>query len=241
MKFYIALISILLFCHKNSFSQEEKEKNLKVHIEAGGTFSKGNSNQQSLFSKNNLEYKKDKWTEIFKSRLENTKVNRVRSKERYDLNNQLRYNISEKNFRVFEAEYIDDRYAGYDYRASLTYGYGRNFIENEKTKFSSQLSFGARQSKFTNGQSESSPLIRFTSNLEHKFKDDIIFNENLDISIDKDVVITKSDSSLKIRLKSVNKSLFLQLGYFLENRSNSSTSNAKKTDSIFMTMIGLDF
>lgn len=241
MKFYLTLFSILLFCHKNSFSQEENKKNWKVHIEAGGTFSKGNTNQKSLFSKNNFDYKKDKWTEIFKSRLENTEVNRVRAKERYDLNNQLRYNFSEKNFRVLEAEYIDDRYAGYDYRASLTYGYGRNIIESKETKLASQLSFGARQSQFTNGNSESSWLVRLTTNFEHKFKEDIIFSENLDISIDKNVLITKSDSSLKIRLKGINNSLFLQLGYFFENRSNSSQSNVKKTDSTLMTMIGIDF
>lgn len=228
----------------NSDNVKNEERTLKVNIEAGLNISKGNARQKSIFSKNDITYFRDEWRNIFKTRFENTEINDKRIRERYDLNNQTRYNFDEKNFRLLEIEYIDDRFAGFDYRASQTVGYGRYFIKEKDRNFSAQISAGLRQTKLVDDRTDLSPLIRASFHYDQELKKGIMFTENLDISIDQDVTITRSDTSLKISLANItdyaNESLYLQIGYFFENRSVSE-SNRKKTDSVFMTTIGYSF
>jgi len=218
-----------------------KPKHWKANIEAGATIAQGNSKQESVYGKNNLDYKKGKWTDLFRSRLENTKINDTRSRERYDVNNQTRYNFRERNYQVAELEYISDRYGGYNYRTSETYGYGYDIIKREDLNLSSQISAGFRQYKLTNGHTHNSPLARLTGNLNWKIKKGISLQENLDVSIDKQTTIAKSDTALRIRIDSISHSFYLHLGYIIEHRTNTASADVKNTDSTFMTMIGYDF
>ncbi len=241
---FLFLLNFINFALANSDNIKNDERDFKTNIEAGLNVSKGNARQKSVFLKNDITYLRDEWKNIFKTRIENTEVNERRIRERYDLNNQTRYNFDEKNFRLVEIEYIDDRFAGFDYRASQTFGYGRNFIKEKNKNFSAQISAGLRQTKLINDNTDLSPLIRASAHYDQEIKKGVIFTENLDISIDKEVVITRSDTSLKISLTNItdyaNESLYLQIGYFFENRSVSE-ANRKKTDSIFMTTIGYSF
>ena len=230
---------------ENPANTPSEPKNLKLYIEAGANISQGNTRQEDFYVKNNLDYKfAQSWTEILRTRLENKKTNNLRVKERYDVNNQLRFNFSEKNYRFGELEYIDDRYGGYDYRVSETVGLGRNLISkkdinnNDIMTLSIQIGAGLRQSKLTTDEKENSPLARASGDFSWKIKDGLNFQERLDFSVDESVAITKSDASLKL---AVSKSLYLQLGLFIENRSNTASSNIKKTDSTVMTMIGYSY
>ncbi len=223
------------------FAQELPEKRWKGSVEGGSTLIKGNTDQESTYGKANIKYKKEKYSNLFKTRLENTKTDKVRVKERYDVNDTLRYSYANGNFSLIELEYIDDRYGGYDYRISESIGYGRKFIEDEEINFSVQGSAGSRQVKFTDGDKEDSWLVRIGGDLSWEIDNDIEFKQHLDISFDKETEITRSDTSLKIKMTSVSDSLYFTLSYFLERKSNTSSPEIKNTDSTLMLMFGCDF
>lgn len=223
------------------FSQELPEKKWKGSFEGGSSVIKGNTNQESTYGKASVKYKKEKYSNLFKTRLENAKSNKVRIKERYDLNNNLRYSYTKKNFSLLETEYIDDRYGGYDYRISESVGYGRKIIEDEDMQLLIQMSAGSRQIKFTNGDKERSWLVRFGGDLNWEIENDVEFKQHLDISFDKDTEIIRSDTSVKITMSPLSESLYLAISYFLERKSNTSSPSIKNTDSTLMIMFGYDF
>ena len=247
----IFLIAVFLFLPTNSFSQEtleaknsDTQKTSKFwngHAEGGSTLVKGNTNQESVYGKINVTYKKEDISNLLKTRLENTKADKARIKERYDINNNFRYNFTKKNFTLLELEYIDDRYGGYDYRISESIGYGRNFIDEKTLDFSGQISAGSRQIKFTNSGKEESWLIRVGGDLNWKIKEDVEFKQHLDVSFDKETEIIRSDTSIKVKMKSLSESVYFTASYFLEKKSSTASSQIKNTDSTMMLMFGYDF
>ncbi len=239
--FLIFLFPVDIFAQESANKVIKAEKLWKGSAEGGSTIVRGNTHQESTYGKGNVEYKKDKLTNLFKTRLENTKTNKVRVKERYDLNNRLRHNYNKKDFALFEIEYVDDRYGGYDYRVSESLGYGRNFVDNEGFSVSGRTSIGSRQSKFIDGDREESLLVRIGGDLDWKIKEGVEFKQHIDISFDQDTEITRSDTSVKIRMKSISDSLYFTLSYFLERKSNVPSPEIKNTDSTLMLMFGYDF
>ncbi len=221
--------------------EKKPEKNWKGNVEAGTTIVNGNTKQESLFNKSDIRYKKGNWGDKFKTRMENTKTNNVRVRERYDVNNSLRYDYDEMHFSFVELEYIDDRYGGYDYRISESVGYGYHFIKSDEMMLSSQFSAGSRQVKFTNADKEDSWLVRVGGDFEWKINKDIEFKQHLDLSFDRETEITRSDTSLKIKMRSISDSLYFSLSYFLERKSNTVSPDVKNTDSTLMMMFGYSF
>lgn len=217
------------------------DKPLKISIEAGGNLTNGNTKENAIYSRNNLDFQKENWTEIFRSRLENKSASSKRIKERYDLNNQIRYNFSENKFSFSEIEYISDRFSGFRYRLSETFGFGYNLVKEKKIDIALQASSGFRQNSLVNGSKQNNWLMRFASGINYKITNDIHFDQVIDFSFDKENKIFRSDNSLRIIIKQTDQALYLQLGYFIENRSSKTISSAKNTDSTVMTMIGYKF
>lgn len=243
--FKICLVAIIfatpMGVSAQELKKEQSKKEWKGSVEAGSTIVNGNTQQESLFNKSDIRYKKNKWGDNFRTRMENTKTNKVRVKERYDFNNSLRYDYNDLDFALFELEYIDDRYGGYDYRVSESVGYGHYFLKDEDLSLSGQFSSGSRQSRFTDGDKEESWLVRIGGDLEWKINRDIEFRQHLDISFDKETEITRSDTSLKIKMRNISDSLYFSFSYFLERKSNTVSPEVKNTDSTMMLMFGYSF
>jgi putative salt-induced outer membrane protein len=229
---------LFLFFLFFSYNTRLFAKDWSSSIESGATIENGNSNTQLYYARVKVNHEfRDRWKNILDSRGENKKENNKRSKEEYRVNNQTRYSINKLNYSFVELEYIDDRYGGYDYRVSETFGLGKNIIKKDDLSFTVQSSFGARQIRFSDSDKEESAVIRFGSNLNWKFNSNVSFNEDFDISFDKNARIIKSDASLKVMM---SKSLYLKFNLFIENKSKV-PQGIKNTDSRTMIIIGYDF
>jgi len=238
---FLFIIS-LFFLSPPSFAQEkslkeESAKPYKGSIEFGLKIVNGNSKEQSIYGKGELEYKKDLWTNLFKARAQNSKENGIRSKEEYRANNQTRYNFTAKNYSFGELEYVNDRFSGNKYRISEIAGYGRNLLENKKFVLSSRIGAGLRQNKFTNGNSENSWLARVGGDFSWQITPDISFKEITNVSIDKKSTIIESDTSLKIMIQ---KTLYLKFSSIIEKQS-SVEPGIKNTDITTLITIGYQF
>jgi putative salt-induced outer membrane protein len=235
----ISLSLALSLINNNSFAQEIKnnEASWKGGIEAGAKLTNGNSKTESIYAKANLEFKKDKWSDIAKARAENVKENKIRSKEQYYVNNQTRYNYTLKNYSFAELEFVSDRYSGYNYRISEIIGYGRNFITNNDITLSGRIGAGLRQNKLINDKKENNFLARAGGDFEWRIKENINFNQLVNISTDKRATIIESDTSLKIL---ITKTLYFKFSLLIERQSNP-PAGVKNTDSTTMLTLGYQF
>ncbi len=224
----------------NAFAEDvkkDKEKKFRLSLEAGATIVNGNSKSQSFYSdvKNNYVFKEG-WRNILQGRAENKSENDIRSREYYRVNNQTRYSIGKANYALLELEYVDDRFGGFDYRASETLGFGREIYKNDEISFSGQAGGGYRQIKLSNGEQTALFTARSALDFTWQLTKTIYFNEHIDISIDRESTITRSEANLKAQL---NSSLYLKIFYLIENRS-AVTQGVKNTDSTTMLIFGYE-
>lgn len=240
-KYFSYLVFVTIFflgISQYSFAEEEVKKKYSGNIDLGATLSQGNSREQSLQANANLTYNFTKNVKnILRSRAENKKLNDIRTKEEYFVNNQTRQNIGIHNFRFAELEFISDRFGGYNYRTSQTIGLGRRLIDKKDIQLSIQIGTGLRQSKLTDDEKINSATIRVGSNFLIKFNDTLSFEEVLDISGDQTAVITRSDANLKITL---HKTLYLKLGVLLNHVSKVPVGR-EKTDVTTALKLGYEF
>lgn len=224
----------------NSFAKliTEEEEKYKGSFDVGATISNGNSKEQSIQSNLNFDYHFTKEvSNVFRSRAENKKLNRVRTKEEYFTNNQTRQDIGEKNFRFVELEFVSDRYGGYNYRISETAGFGRKLINDKDLKWLVQSSIGLRQSKLINDEKNNSFIVRAGTTVNAKINDTLSFEEIFDVSTDQNATIFRSDANLKIRL---SKKLYFKLGVLIERTTNVPVGT-KNSDVTTALKLGYDF
>jgi putative salt-induced outer membrane protein len=217
--------------------KKDKDKKFRLSLEAGATVVNGNSKSQSFYGdvKNNYVFRQG-WRNILQGRAENKSENDIRSREYYRVNNQTRYLLGKANYALLELEYIDDRFGGFDYRASETLGFGRDIYKNDEISFSGQGGAGYRQIKLSNGEQTALFTARTALDFTWQLTKTIYFSEHLDISIDREATITRSEANLKAQL---NSSLYLKLFYLIENRS-AVAQGVKNTDSTTMLIFGYE-
>lgn len=216
---FIALFSTNETTYAKETIEEKKEKKkYKGSLDAGANFSNGNSKEQSIQSNFEFTYNfNEKTSNIFKSRADNKKLNKVRTRERYYVNNQTRNNIDKHNFKFLEIEYISDRYGGYHYRTSETAGLGRKLIDSDRFQLTVQSSAGMRQIKLTTDDKRNDIVLRIGSNFSASINDSVSFEEDFDISSDQNATIIRSDSNLRVLL---SKKLYFKFGVLIQRVSN---------------------
>lgn len=218
-------------------NKEAETKNFSGNVEFGSTFETGNTQKEELKTNASLSYEKEKWQNITKLKASNGKENDTRYDEEYRINNQLRYNRSNKDYFFGEAEYVNDRFSGFDYRISELAGYGYKLLSTDTMSLSVETSIGARQSKFINSDTENSFLGKIGQTYTWDINKNLSFSESLGISLASDSTITEFEAAFKSK---ITDSLYLKASFEVEHISDV-PANTKKTDTVAGLTLGYDF
>ncbi len=189
---------------------------LKGEAELGIVMVGGNSESESLSGKVSLKKDLDKWHHSGSLQGTNASSANVRSTERYLANAKSDYKFTEKNYIFFALSYEDDRFSGYDYRATESIGYGRHLISTDTLNLNAEIGAGARQSKLDSGESENEGIVRGNGILTWKISDTSTFTEELLVESGDSATISKSITGLKVQVAG---SLAMKLGYTVKYTS----------------------
>tara|TARA_R110000868_G_scaffold189695_2_gene433084 strand:+ start:129191 stop:129925 length:735 start_codon:yes stop_codon:yes gene_type:complete len=207
-------------------------------IEAGANFASGNTNKENLrFGATlNKEGEAKAWGHTVKASAHSATENNIRSEEKYRIIGQSRYNISTTNYVFGEAEYVNERLNGYQYRVSEGIGYGHKFYNTKQLRVAGEVSVGGRHSLDTQEVKENSALAKLSGKANWVINESIELAEDFSISF-ADSTITLSETSLKNKL---SESLYLKVGVTIEH--NSDVPSAKKnTDTLTSLSLGYKF
>src|SRR3546814_11468227 len=69
------------------------------------------------------------------------------SANRYEIGASSAYKFDPRNYVVGSARYENDAFSPYDYQATASAGYGHKFIENERTRLSTEVGTGFPRSR----------------------------------------------------------------------------------------------
>ena len=231
----LLLCSAISIAHAGEFSGEGG---------LGFTLTDGNSESQNLNATLSAKYSSGAFVHnlsVLANQAESTDPATGEETETADsikLGYQLNYSLTEKDY--LWAGYIHDSnpYAGYDPQQSISAGYGRIWIKNDITLFSTEIGFGSKEtdavefntatSSFHDIGSNDEGITHLAATYEHKITSNTQFIQKLLFQLGEDNDYTESLSALKV---SMSEKFSLQLSYLLKKNSDIVGSNGDDTDS----------
>jgi putative salt-induced outer membrane protein len=195
---------------------EEKAPAWTGEAALGFVMTSGNTETQSTNAKAKAVNERDMWRHSLALEALKNEDNDVTTAERYLASGQTNYKFKPRHSLFGLVSYEDDRFSGYDWRATEVVGYGYRAIERPDLILDLEGGPGARQSRLDNGTREDEGIIHLGANLDWKVSPTSNFTEALTSDIGEDVTISKSVTGLKTQ---INGSLSMKIAYTVKHTS----------------------
>lgn len=196
---------------------EEKAAAWSGEAALGFVMTSGNTDTQSVNAKAKAVNERDMWRHSASLEALNTEDKSVTTAERYLVTGQTNYKFKPRHYIFGLASYEDDRFSGYDWRATEAAGYGYRAIEEPDLILDLEGGPGARQSRLDDGTRDNEGMVRLAGNLDWKVSDTTNFTEVLTSDVGQDVTISKSVTGLKTQ---INGSLSMKIAYTVKHTSD---------------------
>jgi putative salt-induced outer membrane protein len=200
--------------------------------EAGLMYSTGNTERRNLNAKGELGYRPSDWEFRLGAELVNTEENDLQTDEEYRADLQGRYNFTDRDYGFVEADWIKDRFSGYDYRITEVVGYGRKWYDRDDFSWSSEAGGGMQQTKELNGDSSNNPLARLRNEFDWAITDYLSFENATKVDIS-ELTTLRNEAALKNKL---SESLFVKLGVDVEYLSDVPTGTNDTDTDVYLNL-----
>ena len=202
--------------------------------ELGLVTTSGNTETTTANFKGKLENNREQWKHLLTFESLHASSEDNNTAERYLLTAKSSYKINDVSYAFGRFSYEDDRFSGYDYRATETLGYGRHIIREETLKFDVEGGPGARQSKPENGSTDSEGIVYLSANVKWDVSETSVFTQDLFSEIGEDVTVTKSVTGLKTQ---INGDLAMKTTYTIKQTSKVPTGIDKTDTETAVTLV----
>ncbi len=184
--------------------------------ELGLVTTSGNTETTTANFKGKLKNEREQWHHLFTLATLHSSNKESNTAERYLLTAKSDYKINDVSYAFGRFSFEDDRFSGFEYRATETLGYGRHIIREETLKFDVEGGPGVRQSKPEVGSSDSEGIFYLSGNLKWNVSETSVFTQDLFSEIGEDATITKSVTALKTQ---INGDLAMKATYTIKQTS----------------------
>lgn len=213
--------------------------------ELGFALSRGNARSENLnaklaFGLEDAQWKHDWYAAAMRAKGEvtgdfdgdgNAEERYELNANRYELGASSGYKFDARNYVVGSVRYENDDFAPYDYQATAAVGYGRKFIENDRTRLAGEIGPGYRRARSVEtGDVESGVIVRGKLDFAHKLTANTELFNTLLIESGSDNTFAQNDLGLSVAM---NEKFALKAG--LQARHNTEVDEAggiKKTDTL---------
>ncbi|MDG1287013.1 MAG: DUF481 domain-containing protein [Rickettsiales bacterium] len=198
----------------------------KGELEAGASFQSGNTDSTELHLGAKGEQELNNWRHHFDANAYNSKQNGTRNDEEYRLGFGSDWKMNERDYLYGQIGYVNDRYAGFNYRITESIGVGRRWADDGVYLLDTRVGPGLRHTKFTTGDKEDSWIILGGLLAGWKINDHVELGEEATVEYSPDGTIFNSSTFLKSKLTEV---LSFKAGFDVEHKTEVPTG-LKKTD-----------
>ena len=198
MKFMIA---ILLIMATNLHTRAEettdaKQSVWKGDVQFGYVMSSGNTESTNLNSKFNIEHTYADWNQLMSLVAFSSSDNSQTTAERYKLEYQANKKYKDSSYLFVNTTYEDDRFSGFDYRSTLTAGYGMKIYSENNMTLDTEAGVGLRQSKLSadpvtgDSPSDSEAMVRLAAKYHWKMEENRSLISDLTIEVGEETTIS---------------------------------------------------
>lgn len=202
MKATLSVLTAALLVTGNAVAEEEVPKSLwKASAELGFVATSGNTETETLNAKATVTTDRKAWRHKGEITALKSSDDVNTTAQKYTLMGKSDYKLEGKNFLFGVVTYDDDKFSGYDYRATEAIGYGRRVLEDTDMTLDLEIGPGARQSKLDSGETDSEGILRAAANFDWTVSKTSKFSEVLTVEAGEDVTVTKSVTSLASQIE----------------------------------------
>ena len=156
----------------------EEKSGWEGNVQFGYVASSGNTENSNINGKFNIKHDDEFWLHDFNAAYYQSTESESTTAERFKLTYQADYKINQENSYWFiNASYEDDRFSGFEYRATLSTGYGNRLYDANDMTLDAEIGAGMRYSEeidtLTNTTfTENEGMIRAAAKYLWKIEDD---------------------------------------------------------------------
>ncbi len=169
-------------------------------LEAGLNLQSGNTDATEINFKASGEQDLEDWRHHFEANAYNSIENDIRTDEEYRVGLGTDWKIDDRDYVFGKIDYVNDRFAGFDYRISETVGLGRRWIDDDVFLLDTRIGPGLRQTKFTDGDSENNWIILAGLKSAWVVNEFVEVGEDADVEFATDNTIINSETWAKSKL-----------------------------------------
>lgn len=211
---------------------------LKGEGELGFTSSSGNTTSDSLNARLGITRTHDQWTHNANLNVLKASTNHVSSSDSLVFKEKSQYNFAEKEYVFGNLQYENDKFSGFDYRASLAFGIGSRFIQNDSHTLDASLGLGYRTSKDTATQIiNDEGIVTADAFYEYIISPNASFSEAISAESGADNTHGESLTALKTK---INGNLSSKISYLIKHNSDVPVL-VEKTDKIMTVSLMYSF
>ena len=129
--------------------------------ELGIVVARGNSETETGNARLEATYRRDRWANESTFNVVHARDAGTTSSSRFVITNKTDYDLNEKSYLVGALRYDRDRFASFRYQGTVSFGYGRRLIDNERHRLRAELGPGFRFAEVRDtGDTENEMIVR---------------------------------------------------------------------------------
>lgn len=183
----------------NNESNEEKQvlnsSIWKSELSLGLIATTGNTETTNASFALDVENDRAKWRHFISLKALYSKEDDSKTGQKLEFLEKSDYKLPQNSFLFGAFDYEDDRFSGYDYQTSISFGYGNRLLSADNYFLDAEIGPGYRYSKYESDDSESEFIVRLGGKYEWTINPTTKFKENLSVEIGSESTITKSTTS----------------------------------------------
>ena len=209
--------TFLVVLPAHAAEEEKKPTTWRADIGFGYVNTSGNTETQTIKGEIDAIKEVEKWRHTLRAEGLNTSDSGIATAERYFLSGKSDYKFRKFDYIYITATYDNDRFSGFQYRTTVSAGYGRKIIHKPTLSLDGEIGPGARFSKADSGQTNEEYLARLAANFKWKISDNSEFAQDLFSDIGEDSTVNRSVTALTANINSI---LALRISYTIRYTSD---------------------
>jgi putative salt-induced outer membrane protein len=202
----------------SAFAQDADELGWSGKGELGFVSTSGNTDTTTLNFGVEFIKEQEQWRHRFAANAINAENSGTTTAERYGLEWQSDYKLSEISWVLGSFRYESDKFSAYDNQQTVTVGYGRKLIDTEVSQLVGEIGIGYRDAELrTTGLSESEAIVRGLLDYTRKVTDNTEFTNRFLVESGSDNTFIQNLAGLSVAM---NDKFAVKLGFEYRNNSD---------------------
>jgi putative salt-induced outer membrane protein len=209
-------------------AQAQEDKNHDARISLGYVSTSGNTDTTTFNTELLLKYVVERWTHNAKFQGLGSQENNTTRAERYYIENKSDFALEGDHYLYGKGSYLDDRFSGFNYQATVSAGYGRWLIRDDRLELEGFGGAGYRQNAIINAGNEGEAIFTLGQNLAWRISDSARLTQSFITDIGDELTQSRFEVGLE---SNIIDSLATKISFQARNTSKVPVGN-EKTDTL---------